>query len=80
LDIERLHYMANQIARNFAVQGETVAAEATAQHIRNYWDGRMKAAILNGNTEQLNPVAQKAIEALRRDAAVKGKMVDAEGL
>jgi formate dehydrogenase subunit delta len=70
LDIERLHYMANQIARNFAVQGETVAIEATAQHIRNYWDGRMKAAILNGNAEQLNPVAQKAIEALRRDAAV----------
>jgi formate dehydrogenase subunit delta len=70
LDIERLHYMANQIARNFAVQGETVAIEATAQHIRNYWDGRMKAAILNGSTEQLNPVAQKAIEALRRDAAV----------
>jgi formate dehydrogenase subunit delta len=35
--------MANQIARNFAVKGEDAAIVATAEHIRKYWDPRMKA-------------------------------------
>ena len=30
---ERLVYMANQIARNFAAQGADVAAQAVADHI-----------------------------------------------
>jgi len=34
--------MANDIARNFAVQGEEAAVEATAEHIRLFWDPRMK--------------------------------------
>ena len=33
MDLARLAYMANQIARNFAVQGEEAAIAATAQHI-----------------------------------------------
>ena len=45
MDLERLQYMADQIARNFAIQGEAFAVEATAQHIRDFWDPRMKAAI-----------------------------------
>jgi len=35
--------MANQIARNFAVKGEGAAIVATAEHMRKYWDPRMKA-------------------------------------
>src|SRR3546814_8807414 len=37
---ERLIYMANQIARNLAAEGEAEAVAATAQHIASFWDPR----------------------------------------
>ena len=64
MELERLTYMANQIARNFAVQGEAEAASATAQHIADFWDPRMKAAILAGNRRGLDPIAAAAIARL----------------
>ena len=42
---ERLVYMANQIALNFAIAGEDAAALATADHIASFWDPRMKDRI-----------------------------------
>lgn len=48
MDITRLRYMADQIARNFAIQGEEQAIAATAEHIRKFWDPRMKAQLLSG--------------------------------
>jgi len=62
--VSQLVYMANQIARNFAAQGEAVAIAQTAQHIRDFWDPRMKAAILAGG-EGLEPLARAAVEQLR---------------
>ena len=64
MDIERLTYMANQIARNLAPQGQDVAVEATRQHIRDFWDPRMKAAILGGSRDGLDPIARAAIDRL----------------
>jgi formate dehydrogenase subunit delta len=64
MDIERLRYMANQIARNLASQGEEAAIAATAQHIRDFWDPRMKAAILADDDTMLDPIAQGAIRLL----------------
>ena len=43
---EKLVMMANQIARNVAVQGEARAVAVTADHIARFWDPRMRAAIL----------------------------------
>ena len=54
MDIERLIYMANQIARNFAVQGEAEAAAATADHIAKFWDPRMKAQLFANVGEGLS--------------------------
>ena len=39
---ERLAYMADQIARNFAALGADAASAATAEHIARFWDPRMK--------------------------------------
>ncbi|MET0363113.1 MAG: formate dehydrogenase subunit delta [Sphingobium sp.] len=61
---ERLVYMANQIARNFATMGEGRAAAATADHIVSFWDPRMKAQILaqyESGTAALTPIAAEAI-------------------
>lgn len=38
--------MANDIARNFAAHGEEQAVEETANHIRLFWDPRMKTMAL----------------------------------
>lgn len=64
MDVKRLVYMANQIARNFAAGGESVAIAATAQHITDFWDPRMKTAILSADHSALEPIARAAIERL----------------
>ncbi len=64
MDIAKLRMMANQIAKNLAAQGEETAIAATAQHIRDFWDPRMKAAILADDHDSLNPIARAAIERL----------------
>ena len=64
MDITRLAYMADQIARNFAVQGEEAAVAATAQHIRDFWDPRMKAAIKAADRAALSAIVAKVVERL----------------
>ena len=61
MDPARLAYMANQIARNFAVQGEAAAIAATAEHIRSFWDPRMIETFL------AQPVELDSIAAAARD-------------
>ena len=61
MDRNRLTYMADQIARNFAVQGEEEAIKATAQHIRDFWDPRMIAAIRSADRRALSPIAAAAV-------------------
>lgn len=65
MEVQRLVYMANQIARNLAVQGEDEAAAATADHIDKFWDPRMKAQLLDHGEEGLCPIAARALSALR---------------
>lgn len=66
--LERLIYMANQIARNFAAQGETEAIAATADHIAHFWDPRMRAMILAYAGDELNALAKAAVRQLRAAA------------
>jgi formate dehydrogenase subunit delta len=65
VDIAHLAYMANQIARNFAAQGDVAAVAATAQHIHDYWDPRMKATILASDRTLLNPIVCAALGLLQ---------------
>lgn len=68
--LEKLIYMANQIARNCAAQGEAEAASAVAHHIRDFWDPRMKAMIfahLDAGGEGLDAIARAALDQLAKD-------------
>ena len=65
---DRLVYMANQIARNFAVAGDAKAALATADHIASFWDPSMKKRIFaraDADPSCLNTIAGEAIRYLR---------------
>lgn len=71
---DRLAYMANQIARFFAHCPEDVAIAEVAEHLRKFWDPRMRSQIIAmlAEAEKLplakNPlvtVVQKAVATLR---------------
>jgi formate dehydrogenase subunit delta len=64
--LQRLRYMADQIARNFQSYGRDKAVLATADHIDMYWDPRMKAMIFADDRAALGEVAGAAIEYLAR--------------
>ena len=64
---ERLVYMANQIARNLTAMPDDQAIATIADHIKAFWDPRMKAMILDDMGKALTPVARAAIERLRAD-------------
>jgi len=42
---DRLIYMANQIGKFFQFQGHDKAVPGIAEHIRKFWDPRMRATI-----------------------------------
>jgi formate dehydrogenase subunit delta len=83
--VSRLVYMANQIARFFESQPGDAAALQTADHMRRYWDPRMRATLgvhLQNGGGGLSPVAAAAAALLtsvsdeRRDAALAKQGVD----
>jgi formate dehydrogenase subunit delta len=65
---EKLVYMANQIGKFFASQGPEMAIAGTAEHIKKFWDPRMRAAIfvhLDDGGVGLDPMVRQAIESLK---------------
>ncbi|MEO6388463.1 MAG: formate dehydrogenase subunit delta [Croceibacterium sp.] len=62
--IATLRRMADQIAVNFSAIGHDDAVLATADHIYQFWDPRMKAAIFADDRANLGPIARDAIEHL----------------
>jgi formate dehydrogenase subunit delta len=66
--LDKLVYMANQIGKFFVSQGQEKAVSGTAEHIKKFWDPRMRAAIiahLKAGGSGLDPVARLAIERLQ---------------
>jgi formate dehydrogenase subunit delta len=67
--LDRLVYMANQIAGAFGHQEPDEAVAATCDHIRRFWDPRMRRLIaehLASGGEGLGDIARGAVEQLAR--------------
>jgi len=67
MSLDKLVYMANQIGKFFASQGREQAIAGTADHIKKFWDPRMRAAIfahLEAGGAGLDPVVRAALESL----------------
>lgn len=65
--LDRLVYMVNQIAREFAGQRPHDAADATWDHLWHFWDPRMRAMIvahLGAGGEGLSQIARAAVARL----------------
>ncbi|MCR6734725.1 MAG: formate dehydrogenase subunit delta [Afipia sp.] len=69
---DRLVYMANQIGKFFTSQGKAVAVPGIAEHIKKFWDPRMRSAIL-AHLEKggagLDPEVKDAVMTLRKTGA-----------
>lgn len=69
---DKLVYMANQIGRFFAHQPEDQAVASTLDHLRRFWEPRMREAILahiDAGGGGLQPAVLKAVLALRQTPA-----------
>jgi formate dehydrogenase subunit delta len=74
---DKLVYMANQIGKFFASQGQEKAVVGTADHIKKFWDPRMRAAIfahLEAGGAGLDPVAREAVERLAVTKKAEARM------
>ena len=70
--LDKLVYMANQIGKFFAGQGPQAAVSGTAEHIKKFWDPRMRAQIfahLKAGGAGLDPAVRQALETLRGPSA-----------
>jgi formate dehydrogenase subunit delta len=66
---DKLAYMANQIGKFFAHQKQDQAVASIADHLRKFWDPRMRGTILaqyDTVKSQLDPLVQQAVEQLRK--------------
>jgi len=65
---DRLIYMANQIGKFFQSQGQDKAVPGIAEHIKKFWDPRMRRAIfahLEAGGAGLDPPVRDAIATLK---------------
>jgi len=69
--MDTLVRMANQIADFFKVQSADLAVAGTADHIRKFWDPRMRSMMtehLAHGGAGLNPIALKAVQQVCKPA------------
>jgi formate dehydrogenase subunit delta len=67
---DKLAYMANQIGRFFQSQKHDTAVAAIEDHMRKFWDPRMRRAIsaqLAEGTIHLDPLVRQAVEHMETD-------------
>jgi formate dehydrogenase subunit delta len=73
---DKLVYMANQIGKFFAHQGEDKAVASVADHLEKFWDPRMRKAILEharAGGQGLEPVVLKAVRSLREKRPTRAR-------
>jgi formate dehydrogenase subunit delta len=62
---DKLAYMANQIGRFFQSQKQDTAIAAIEDHLRKFWDPRMRKALLAqlaAGSIELDPAVRQAVE------------------
>ena len=70
---DRLIYMANQIGTFFRSQGHGKAVPGIAEHIKKFWDPRMKRAIfahLDAGGAGLAPDVREALTVLKQTTSL----------
>ena len=72
MDAARLVYMANQIGKFFVTEDPKTAVAMTADHLKKFWDPRMRkeiVAYVEAGGQGLDGTAHQAVLTLRRPPA-----------
>ncbi len=67
--LHKLVYMANQIGKFFVSQGDEQAVPGIVDHLKKFWDPRMRAQILahlDAGGAGLDPPVRRAVEQLKQ--------------
>ena len=75
MSLDKLVYMANQIGKFFVSQGTDEAVPAIADHLRKFWDPRMRAAVV-AHLEAGGAGRPSVREAVDRLRSAQGKESD----
>ena len=73
---DKLIYMANQIARSFKSRARSEAITATAEHISNFWEPRMRAQLfelMDENSSRFDAILLDARPSIRSVAGHRPK-------
>lgn len=65
---EKITYMANQIAKAFSSRTYDEAVHATAEHISNFWEPRMRSqlfALMDADATRFEPIVRDARPSIR---------------
>ena len=76
---DKLVYMANQIGKFFQTQGHDKAVPGIAEHIRKFWDPRMRRMIfahLDAGGAGLDPFVRDAIGSLKQSERAQATAVN----
>lgn len=65
MPVEKLTYMADQIGRHFISQAGTEPEQRIADHLRRFWDPRMRKAIISYVAEGGRGLLPEVLEAVR---------------
>ncbi|MFI4976562.1 MAG: formate dehydrogenase subunit delta [Caulobacterales bacterium] len=74
MDTGKLVYMANQIGKFFSAQGEAAAVDGIEDHLRRFWDPRMRAQIvehLRASGQGLDPAVRDAVRRLEAERGTR---------
>jgi formate dehydrogenase subunit delta len=74
MDVKRLVVMANQIGAFFRAQGEAAEVAGVEDHLRKFWEPRMRREILAhlaAGGEGLTPAVRAAVARLAQDPALR---------
>jgi formate dehydrogenase subunit delta len=72
VDIRRLTAMANQIGAFFRAQGEAAAVAGVEDHLRKFWDPRMRREIIahfEAGADGLDPPVRAAVARLAQSSS-----------
>jgi formate dehydrogenase subunit delta len=79
----KLVYMANQIGKFFVSEDRATAVAAIADHLRKFWDPRMRAEIiahLDAGGEGLDDAVRQAVAELGESGQASGDRASATSL
>ena len=66
MDINKIIYMANQIAKNLSFNSESEAIDATQVHIENFWDPKMRSLLKDHVVSGGKGLSNIALEASKK--------------